>query len=279
MATLLASQGAPVQPKRARFAGQRPSNLDSSMLARAGPSVGGFCLSETAIPARTIFRADIASLRAIAVSAVIGGHFFPTWVPGGFVGVDVFFVVSGFLMTQIIVTGLDEGRFSLRRFYAMRATRIVPVLLAVCGVLLVLGWCLLLPSEYAMLAREILASLGFVSNVLYWRHRIGYFSPSAHDEWLLHTWSLAVEWQFYLLFPLFLLGVWRWWPEHRRGIVLALCVAGFAVSLYVSDLRPTSRSSCCQRGCGNCCWVRSYGSTLSRWRAAPRWPLPLSGMR
>ncbi|WP_353205735.1 acyltransferase family protein, partial [Sphingomonas sp.] len=71
-----------------------------------------------------------------------------------------------------------------------------------------------------------------------WRHRIGYFSPNAHDEWVLHTWSLAVEWQFYLLFPLFLLGVWRWWPHRRRRIVLALCAAGFAVSLYFSYLRP-----------------------------------------
>ncbi len=195
-------------------------------------------MSDTAIPARAAFRADIAGLRAIAVCAVIGGHFFPTWVPGGFVGVDVFFVLSGFLMTQIIVTGLDQGRFSLRRFYAMRATRIVPVLLAVCTVLLVLGWCVLLPSEYATLAREILASLGFISNLLYWQHRIGYFSPSAHDEWLLHSWSLAVEWQFYLLFPLFLLGVWRWWPRRRRGIVLAACAAGFAVSLYFTYLRP-----------------------------------------
>ena len=195
-------------------------------------------MSDTAVPARATFRADIAALRAIAVSAVIGGHFFPTWVSGGFVGVDVFFVLSGFLMTQIIVTGLDEGRFSLRRFYAMRATRIVPVLLTVCAALLVLGWCVLLPSEYATLAREVLASLGFVSNLLYWRHRIGYFTPSAHDEWLLHTWSLAVEWQFYLIFPLFLLGVWRCAPRHRPAAVLATFVAGFAASLFLSVQRP-----------------------------------------
>ena len=190
------------------------------------------------MPARAAFRPDIAALRAIAVSAVVGGHFFPTWVPGGFVGVDIFFVLSGFLMTQIIGTVLDQGRFSLRHFYAMRATRIVPVLLAVCAALLVLGWWLLLPSEYATLAGELLASLGFFSNLLYWRHRIGYFSPNAHDEWLLHTWSLAVEWQFYLLFPLFLIGVWRFAPRHRRAVVLAAFVAGFAVSLFLTVQRP-----------------------------------------
>ena len=159
-------------------------------------------------------------------------------MPGGFVGVDIFFVLSGFLMTQIIVTALDEGRFSLRRFYAMRATRIVPVLLALCALLLVFGWWAMLPSEYEALAREIVASLGFVSNLFYWQSRIGYFSPDAHDDWLLHSWSLAVEWQFYLLYPLFLLGVWRWLPRHRRSIVAAACVAGFAVSLFLTFRRP-----------------------------------------
>lgn len=195
-------------------------------------------MSDTATPARTAFRADIAGLRAIAVAAVIAGHFFPSAVPGGFVGVDIFFVVSGFLMTQIIVTALEERRFSIRRFYAMRATRIVPVLLALCAVLLVFGWWAMLPSEYEALAREIVAGLGFVSNLFYWQSRIGYFSPDAHDDWLLHSWSLAVEWQFYLLYPLFLLGVWRWLPRYRRSIVAAACLAGFAVSLILTFRRP-----------------------------------------
>ncbi|MET0126837.1 MAG: acyltransferase, partial [Pseudomonas caspiana] len=141
------------------------------------------------------FRKDINGLRAIAVIAVLLYHFNPGWLPGGFAGVDIFFVISGYLITGIIVRNLDAGRFSLLAFYKSRARRIVPALAALCFVLLLAGWFYLLPQDYSELGKHIAASLGFVSNIVYW-FEAGYFTPGAHEKWLLHTWSLSVEEQF-----------------------------------------------------------------------------------
>ncbi|WP_147482263.1 acyltransferase, partial [Pseudomonas syringae] len=113
------------------------------------------------------FRKDINGLRAIAVIAVLLFHFHPAWLPGGFAGVDVFFVISGYLITGIIMRGLRNGSFRLTAFYASRARRIVPALAAVCLALLLAGWFYLLPLDYSALGTHVASSLGFVSNIVY----------------------------------------------------------------------------------------------------------------
>ncbi|WP_239482163.1 acyltransferase family protein [Zestomonas insulae] len=174
------------------------------------------------------FRADINGLRAWAVVAVVLYHFGVPGLQGGFVGVDVFFVISGYLMTGIILSALQAGHFSLGQFYWARARRIVPALLVLCAVLLLAGWFVLLSEEYQTLGRHVRDSLLFTSNLRYLKES-GYFDSGAHEKWLLHTWSLSVEWQFYLLLPLVLLALWRLFSD-RRALFLGL-LAMFAGSL------------------------------------------------
>lgn len=150
------------------------------------------------------YRKDINGLRALAVIAVVIFHFNSNWLPGGFAGVDVFFVISGFLMTRIIFNGLDDNSFSLLRFYIARANRIIPALTVLCLVLLIFGWFYLLPGEYKELGKHAATSLSFLSNIIYWQE-FGYFDEAAHGKWLLHTWSLSVEWQFYIIYPILLI--------------------------------------------------------------------------
>jgi peptidoglycan/LPS O-acetylase OafA/YrhL len=149
------------------------------------------------------FRKDINGLRAIAVIAVVLFHFNAAWVPGGFAGVDVFFVISGYLMTSIIFRGIEKENFSIYRFYVARANRIIPALAVLCLFLFIFGWFFLSPIDYRTLGSHVASSLTFVSNIVYWRES-GYFDVSSHSKWLLHTWSLSVEWQFYIIYPIFL---------------------------------------------------------------------------
>jgi len=177
------------------------------------------------------FRADINGLRALAVLAVVLYHFDVPGFAGGFVGVDVFFVISGFLMTKIIVEGLRTGRFSLWNFYAARVRRIVPALAALCLVLLVYGVFWLTPPDFERLGRHAASSIGFASNIVYWKD-VDYFGNQKYDQWLLHTWSLSVEWQFYLLFPVMLMAVSR---LFRRPVALTVAlVVLLTVSLGLS---------------------------------------------
>lgn len=150
------------------------------------------------------FRYDINGLRAIAVLVVVIFHFLPTYLTGGFVGVDVFFVISGFLMTSIIFNGLANNKFNLFKFYVSRANRIIPALGVLCLILVILGWFFLPPTEYKSLGKHIVGSITFLSNIFYWQES-GYFDASSHEKWLLHTWSLSVEWQFYIIYPVILL--------------------------------------------------------------------------
>lgn len=154
------------------------------------------------------FRQDINALRALAVTGVMLYHFKLPGITGGFAGVDVFFVISGFLMTGIIAKGLERGDFSLARFYASRARRLLPALIALCGVLLLAGWYWIPPSDYKELGRHVATSLTFASNFIL-KNETGYFGTLSQDKWLLHTWSLSVEWQFYLVYPLFLVALAR----------------------------------------------------------------------
>jgi len=149
------------------------------------------------------FRKDINGLRAVAVLGVLFFHFLGDALPGGFAGVDVFFVISGFLMTSIIVSGVEKQRFGLFNFYKARAKRIIPALTVLCFFLLIMGWFYLLPADYKTLAAHVKHSLLFDSNIRFLKES-GYFDEASLEKWLLHTWSLSVEWQFYLLYPLVL---------------------------------------------------------------------------
>ena len=183
------------------------------------------------------YRPDIDGLRAIAVLAVLGFHAFPQFLPGGFVGVDVFFVISGFLICGIILRGLSRANFSLTGFYARRARRILPALTVVLGACLLLGSYVLLPDEFTRLGKHTAAAAGFVANLTFWKES-GYFAPAAQFEPLLHLWSLSIEEQFYLLWPLLLLLAWR-----RKWSVLWLAgcatVASFGLNLILVDTNET----------------------------------------
>lgn len=150
------------------------------------------------------FRHDINALRALAVVSVLFYHFNVPFFNGGFSGVDVFYVISGYLMTKIILEGFDRNQFSLLTFYKKRVQRIVPALTFLVVVVLACCFFTYMPDDYQEVARNGSFSLLFISNIAY--SFVGsYFGNSADNNIFLHTWSLSVEWQFYLLLPLVLL--------------------------------------------------------------------------
>lgn len=178
------------------------------------------------------YRPDIDGLRAVAVLAVIAYHFFPAAFPAGFIGVDVFFVVSGYLISGIILAGVDAGNFSISEFYGRRVRRIFPALIIVLLASLAMGWALLYSAEYKQLGTHVASGAGFLSNIVLWLET-GYFDAAAETKPLLHLWSLGVEEQFYLVWPLLLvaLGARR---TGRVRLTVALLVASIAASLYVT---------------------------------------------
>lgn len=181
------------------------------------------------------FRYDINGLRAIAVLAVVLFHFNAQWLPGGFAGVDVFFVISGFLMTAIIFNGIEQNTFSLFKFYNARANRIIPVLATMSIVLIVFGWYYLPPNDYTNLGRQIEKSSYFISNILFSKSS-GYFDSGIDTKWLLHTWSLSVEWQFYIFFPLIVLILKKYLsPKQLRLVVFSLFLSSFIFCIYATE--------------------------------------------
>ncbi|WP_374974007.1 acyltransferase family protein [Acinetobacter venetianus] len=181
------------------------------------------------------FRYDINGLRAVAVIAVVLFHFNPAWLPGGFAGVDVFFVISGFLMTSIIFNKMENNSFNLFEFYVARVNRIIPVLAVMGIVLLVFGWFYLLPLDYRDLSRQVEKSVLFTSNILF-TEGDGYFEQNEKTKWLLHTWSLSVEWQFYIFFPIILLALRRFFSlKNIKIFVLSLCFISFSYAVYATD--------------------------------------------
>ncbi len=182
------------------------------------------------------YRPDIDGLRAVAVLAVVIFHAFPALLPGGFVGVDIFFVISGYLISSIIFRSLACGEFSFSDFYARRIRRIFPPLLLVTAVSLVIGWGVLLPDEYAQLGKHAAAGLGFVANLVFWMEA-GYFDDAAGLKPLLHLWSLGVEEQFYIVWPLAVVLAWR--LRQRFWIVLAaLAALSFALNIALVSRAP-----------------------------------------
>ena len=176
------------------------------------------------------YRADIDGLRAIAVLSVVAFHAFPDWFRGGFIGVDIFFVISGFVISTSIFSSLDARNFSYVEFYGRRIRRIFPALILLLTVSYAFGWFLLLGEEYKQLGKHIAGGAAFIPNFILW-DETGYFARSAETEPLLHLWSLGIEEQFYVLWPLILPLLW-----NRRSSFLTITVLIGLVSLGISVL-------------------------------------------
>lgn len=178
------------------------------------------------------YRADIDGIRALAVLAVVIYHAVPEWIPGGFTGVDIFFVISGYLITKIIFSEISESKFSFVNFYLRRIRRIFPALIITLALCLAYGWLILLPIEYQQLGLHAAASSVCIQNFLFWKES-GYFDSAANLKPLLHLWSLAVEEQFYIFFPPLLLLITRS-KKFIIGILFVLIIASFAANVVMS---------------------------------------------
>src|SRR3569833_134401 len=184
------------------------------------------------------YRPDIDGLRAIAVVAVLGFHAFPDAFPGGFTGVDIFFVISGFLISGIILGDLEKGTFTFGQFYARRIRRIFPALALVLAATLFLGWLILSPYEFDQLGGHVAAGAGFISNLLLF-HESGYFDTDSALKPLLHLWSLGVEEQYYLVWPLLLFALRR----HMSRIfwlILGIAVGSFLLNILLVHRLPSA---------------------------------------
>ncbi|RZL56578.1 MAG: acyltransferase [Variovorax sp.] len=179
------------------------------------------------------YRPDIDGLRAVAVVSVVAFHAFPEWIKGGFVGVDIFFVISGFLISRIIFENLDRGTFSFSDFYARRIKRIFPALLLVLLACLAFGRFALLDDEFRELGKHTLAGAGFVSNLVLWKES-GYFDGSADTKPLLHLWSLGIEEQFYFIWPI---ALWAIWKKKLNVLTVLIVIAGVSYYLNVKHVK------------------------------------------
>ncbi len=182
------------------------------------------------------YRPDIDGLRAVAILLVMLYHAFPNLVQGGFAGVDVFFVISGFLISSLLFRGFHDGSFAFPDFYLRRVRRLFPALIVVLAAALLLGWALMLPFELKGLGRHVGTGALFIANFKLWRE-MGYFDENLAHKPLMHLWSLGVEQQFYLMFPFFL------WALKRTGVGLFRGVAGaalvsLAVQIFISPQSP-----------------------------------------
>lgn len=203
------------------------------------------------------YRPDIDGLRAIAVVAVVLHHAFPRAVQGGFVGVDIFFVLSGYLISQKLLEDLRQGRFSLAGFYARRIRRILPALLLVLMATLALASAVMLPLDLQRLGRHVLSAALFVSNLTLWRES-GYFDAEAFRKPLLHLWSLAIEEQFYIVWP----GVL--WAVHRLGLGTKRAIGAVLLLslLYSLWLLTTDRTAAFYHPLSRC-WELAAGGLLA----------------
>ncbi|GGH56454.1 acyltransferase family protein [Frigidibacter albus] len=185
------------------------------------------------------YRPDIDGLRTLAVLPVVLFHVGVPGFPGGFVGVDVFFVISGYLISTILISEISAGKFSLSRFYERRIRRIFPALLAMVAFVLIASPLALLPSQFESLWQEGLGAILFVANIVFWS-QAGYFSADSHEKPLLHTWSLGVEEQFYIFAPLVLWAILFYVPRYARAIVLLTLVASLALCVVVTPISQNS---------------------------------------
>jgi peptidoglycan/LPS O-acetylase OafA/YrhL len=184
------------------------------------------------------YRPDLDGLRALAVIAVVAYHAFPSTLRGGFSGVDVFFVISGYLISGIIFESLDAGQFSFLTFYQRRIRRIFPALLVILIACLVIGWLTLLDSEFKQLALHTIGGAAFYSNFIFWKES-GYFDTAAGTKPLLHLWSLGIEEQFYIFWPLILWCSWKL-RFNLLAITVLIWIASFALNLTKFHSNPVA---------------------------------------
>jgi peptidoglycan/LPS O-acetylase OafA/YrhL len=185
------------------------------------------------------YRPDIDGLRALAVIAVIIFHAFPKGLPGGFVGVDIFFVISGFLISTILFREFESGTFRYYKFMARRMRRIFPALCTVLLATFVGGWLLFTEQEFIALGKQTIAGSLFFANILFWMQD-GYFDTASEFKPLLHLWSLGIEEQYYIFYPILLWAVYRWGRRWFMGILLAVFAASFLWSLHATKAAPAS---------------------------------------
>lgn len=183
------------------------------------------------------YRPDIDGLRAVAILPVLLFHAGIGMFAGGYVGVDVFFVISGFLITRIIHTEIEQGTFSILKFYERRARRILPALFATCVFCIAMAWWLFVPLDFKDFARSLVAAMLFVSNFLF-MDETGYFAQPSEIKPLLHTWSLAVEEQYYIVFPVFLAVAAKVLRNHLGLMVVVFTIASFAFCVWATGYRP-----------------------------------------
>jgi peptidoglycan/LPS O-acetylase OafA/YrhL len=181
------------------------------------------------------YRSDLDGLRAVAVTMVIAYHLAPGALPGGFTGVDVFFVISGYLISYLILAGIERGSFTIAEFYSRRVRRILPALLIVLACCLLIGWFTLMPNEFRWFGKSITWCAPFLANIFF-AHVTGYFDPGADYNLLLHLWSLGVEEQFYLLWPILLFVAVRY--RLTTPILCAVIAISFAFSLWGARHAP-----------------------------------------
>jgi peptidoglycan/LPS O-acetylase OafA/YrhL len=204
---------------------------------------------------RIEYRPEIDGLRAVAVLSIVGFHAFPEFLPGGFVGVDVFYVVSGYLITRLILQDLVKGDWSLVDFYCRRIRRIFPALILVLAACFAFGWFVLFAQEFKLLGKHIAAGAGFVANIVFSREP-GYFDISAELKPLLHLWSLGVEEQFYIVWPFL---VWLGFRLRNRGLWLVVLLGALSFT-------------------SNVAFVRSYPVETFYWPTSRFWELAIGGV-
>ena len=185
------------------------------------------------------YRKEVDGLRAIAVIPVILFHAGINFFEGGFVGVDIFFVISGYLITSLILSEKSKGVFKLSNFYERRARRILPALFTVMLFSIPFSYFLMMPNQLLDFSESILAVTFFSSNILFWTET-NYFSAAAELKPLLHTWSLAVEEQFYILFPLFIILTWKIGKQNIFRLILIFLIFSFLLSEWVYRFSPTA---------------------------------------
>src|SRR5262249_26552382 len=158
---------------------------------------------------------------------------------GGFVGVDIFFVISGYLIGSLIISELRDGTFSVAAFYKRRLARLPPAFVVMMLAVLALGWRYDVPQDFRASSAGIIAAAFSMSNIYFWG-QANYFDPDAETKPALHTWSLGVEEQFYLLFPVLLILLYRYWPRRAAAMIVTTCVASFAACVAVTPVYPES---------------------------------------